>query len=53
MSTGFEKLIARHELMRRRAKRLDSDIRKIEALPESELERILSEPDEPEKSPKL
>lgn len=51
MSTKFEKLVATHELIRRKADQIDREKKRIEDLSTTELEAILAEPDEPEATP--
>jgi|GEM_PF-4944576 len=48
MSSEFEKLIAKNELGRRRLENIDNEIKRIESLSDSELEKILKEPDDEE-----
>lgn len=48
MSTQFEKLVARRELIQRRMQQVSEEEKAIQALSDTELQQILEEPDEPE-----
>jgi len=48
MSTKFEKVVARHELIRRKVLGIEKHIEAIESLPTDRLGEILLEPDEDE-----
>lgn len=48
MSSKFEKVVARHEIIKRRAAKIDREVKQIESLSDAELEKILNEPDSPE-----
>lgn len=45
MSKEYEKLIAKHELLRRRTVKLEQEKAAIESLSDQELQRIIDEPD--------
>jgi len=49
MSTIADKLIASIELERRERERRERHVKNIKSLPDSELQRIIEEPDEEEK----
>jgi hypothetical protein len=50
MSKEYEKLIAKHELLRRRALKFEQKKAAIESLSDQELQRIVDEPTESEEA---
>lgn len=48
MSTKYEKMLAYHELTKRRVNKAISEENRIKQLSDAELQKILDEPDEPE-----